>query len=105
MGEILVFWKEYDNSLRSVAIDGLGLLSMQLVTDAKVDCRPWYTVRYVRLFRVVQCFRAFFKETEPILITLRIDDSSHSRSNGVDESAYPKRVSISFKFNTSGLTL
>jgi hypothetical protein len=78
MAEILMFCKEYDNSLRSVAIDELGLSSMQLVTDAKVGCRPWYTARYVRLFRIVQCFRAFFIETEPISMTLRIDDSSHS---------------------------
>jgi hypothetical protein len=40
MGEILIFCKEYDNSLRSVAIDELGLSSMQLVTDARVGCRP-----------------------------------------------------------------
>ena len=40
LGEMLVFCKEYDNSLRSVAIDELGLSSMQLVTDAKVGCRP-----------------------------------------------------------------
>ena len=40
MGEILIFCKEYDNSLRSVAIDELGVSSMQLVTDARVGCRP-----------------------------------------------------------------
>jgi hypothetical protein len=40
MGEMLIFRKEYDNSLRSVAIDELGLSSMQLVTDATVGCRP-----------------------------------------------------------------
>jgi hypothetical protein len=40
MGEMLGFCKEYDNSLRSVAIDDLGLSSMQLVTDATVGCRP-----------------------------------------------------------------
>jgi len=78
MGEVLMFCKEYDNSLISVAIDELGLSSMQLVMDAKVGCRPWYAIMYVRLFRIVHCFRAFFIETEPISMTLRIDDSSHS---------------------------
>jgi hypothetical protein len=77
MGEVLIFCKAYVNFLRSVAIDELGLSSMQLVTDAKVGCRPWYIAMYLRLFCIVQCFRAFFKETEPVAMTLRIDDASH----------------------------